>query len=209
VILAASVAATAQIAADLSGRIAALGSSCFQRQASRVAPHSRQTRLCKLRVAARRRSRGGAPRLKRRRRSIEKMIGLFERAAYFPLAAILCVHAAIAQVQLIVDGSGADIPDAVRQEIFELVTDNFRDPLSSQFRRLQRAAKPNRYCGEVNTRNMYGAYGGFKPFLVVLEPDSMSVDVLPSDDSRPKLSDAEVKAKLLAMKAAGCRFGAK
>jgi hypothetical protein len=137
------------------------------------------------------------------------MVGSFHRGALLPLATTVCLYAASANAQVIVDGSGADIPDSVRQEIFELVTDNFRDPLSSQFRRLHRASKANRYCGEVNTRNMYGAYVGFKPFLVVLEPDSKSADVLPSEDSRPKVSDAEARAKLLAMKAAGCRVGAK
>ena len=137
------------------------------------------------------------------------MLGSFRKGPLLLLAMTACLYAASANAQMIVDGSGADIPDSVRQDIFEPVTDNFRDPLSSQFRRLHRASKPNAFCGEVNTRNMYGAYVGFKPFLVALEPNAMSADVLPSDDGRPKPSDAEVRAKLLAMKAAGCRVGAK
>jgi len=137
------------------------------------------------------------------------MIGSFRKGAAFLVAAAACLHAASAPAQSVVDGSGGDLPDSVRQEIFELVTDDFRDPMSSQFRRLQRGGKPNVYCGEVNTRNMYGAYVGFKPFMVALDPTSKSVDIIPSDDGRPKVSGAEVRTKLQAMKAAGCRFGAK
>jgi hypothetical protein len=137
------------------------------------------------------------------------MVGLSRGGALAALAVIACLGATPADAQMVVDGSGGDIPDSVRQEIFDLVTDSFRDPMSSQFRRLQRASKPNRYCGEVNTRNMYGAYIGFKPFVVVLEPDSKSVDVLPGDDGRPKLSDVETRARLAAMKNAGCQFGTK
>jgi len=127
------------------------------------------------------------------------MIGWLRKGAAVLLAVATCLAAAAVNAQSIVDGTGDDLPDSVRQEIFELVTDSFRDPLSSQFR----------YCGEVNTRNMYGAYVGFKPFVVTLEPDAKSVDIIPSDDGRPKPSDAEVRTKLQAMKAAGCRFGPK
>lgn len=137
------------------------------------------------------------------------MIGWLRKGAAVLLAVATCLAAAAVNAQSIVDGSGEDLPDSVRQEIFELVTDSFRDPLSSQFRRMQRGAKPNVYCGEVNTRNMYGAYVGFKPFVVTLEPDAKSVDIIPSDDGRPKPSDAEVRTKLQAMKTAGCHFGPK
>jgi hypothetical protein len=133
------------------------------------------------------------------------MLGSVRGGALGALAVAAFLCATPANAQMIVDGSGGHIPDFVRQEIFELVTDGFRDPLSSQFRRLHLANKPNSYCGEVNTRNMYGAYIGFKPFVVVLEPNSKSVDILPGDDGRPKLSDAETRARLTAMKNAGCQ----
>jgi hypothetical protein len=137
------------------------------------------------------------------------MIGWFREGAALWLATAACLYAMSAHAQSVVDGSGGDLPDSVRQEILELVTDDFRDPLSSQFRRLQRGDRPHVYCGEVNTRNLYGAYIGFKPFMVTLEADSKGVDIIPSDDKSPKVSDAEVRNKLQAMKAAGCRFGAK
>src|SRR4249919_2305501 len=89
------------------------------------------------------------------RRWVQTMLGSFRKGPLLLLAMTACLYAASANAQMIVDGSGADIPDSVRQDIFELVTDNFRDPLSSQFRRLHRASKPNAFCGEVNTRNMY------------------------------------------------------
>jgi hypothetical protein len=152
---------------------------------------------------------GAVSRFGGRKKVGSAMIGWIRKGAALLLATAACLYAASAHAQSIVDGSGGDLPDSVRQEIFELVTDDFRDPLSSQFRRLQRGSKPNVYCGEVNTRNMYGAYVGFKPFMVILEPTAKSVDIIPSDDTRPKVSDAEVRAKLQAMKAAGCRFGTK
>lgn len=134
------------------------------------------------------------------------MAGSFWNGVILLVALAACLHAPFARAQLVVDESGGRLPDEVRQEIFELVTENFRDPMSSQFRRLHRAGKPNRYCGEVNTRNMYGAYGGFKPFIVVMEPDRRSADVIPNDEP-PKLKEPELKAKLQAMKDAGCQFG--
>lgn len=137
------------------------------------------------------------------------MDGSSRTRAIFLGAIVLGLPMAAANAQFVVDGTGGDIPDAVRQEVFELVTENFRDPLTSQFRRLHRASAPNRYCGEVNTRNMYGAYGGFKPFLVVLDDNNKSVEMLPLDEGGAKPREADQRAKLAAMKNAGCRFGAK
>lgn len=134
------------------------------------------------------------------------MLGPSIHGTSLSLAIIASLFAAGAMAQTIVDGSGMRLTDEIRQEIFERVTEDFRDPLSSQFRRLHRASKPGRYCGEVNTRNLYGAYGGFKPFLVVLEPEFKSVDVLPEEDIK-KENTEEIATKLQAMKDEGCQFG--
>lgn len=135
------------------------------------------------------------------------MVMTFRNRALIVLATATCLVAAPARTQVIVDGSGTDLSDAVRQDIFDLVTENFRDPLSTQFRRLHKADKPNRYCGEVNTRNMYGALVGFKPFVVVLDGNQPTVEIVPSDDDVPKPSAAVVKAKRQIIEDAGCHIG--
>lgn len=135
------------------------------------------------------------------------MIVTFRNRALIVLAVAMCLDAAPARAQMIVDGSGTDLPDIVRQDIFDLVTENFRDPMSAQFRRLHKADKPNRYCGEVNTRNMYGALVGFKPFVVIIDGDRETVEIVPSDDNIPKPSAAEVKAKRQIVEDAGCHPG--
>jgi hypothetical protein len=135
------------------------------------------------------------------------MIVTFRNRALVVVAIAMCLDAAPARAQMIIDGSGTNLPDTVRQDIFDLVTENFRDPLSAQFRRLHKADKPNRYCGEVNTRNMYGALAGFKPFVVILEGDRQTVEIVPSDDAVPKPSAAAVKAKRQIIENAGCHIG--
>lgn len=135
------------------------------------------------------------------------MIVPFCNRALIVLAIAMCLDAGPTRAQMIVDSSGVDLPDSVRQDIFDLVTENFRDPLSTQFRRLHKADKPNRYCGEVNTRNMYGALVGFKPFVVVLEGSLPTVEIVPSDDDIPKPSSAVVKAKRQIIEDAGCHVG--
>jgi hypothetical protein len=135
------------------------------------------------------------------------MIVTFRNRVLIVLAIAMCLDAAPAGAQMIIDGSGTNLPDTVRQDIFDLVTENFRDPLSTQFRRLHRADKPNRYCGEVNTRNMYGALAGFKPFVVIIEDGRETVEIVPSDDAVPKPSAAEVKAKRKVIEDAGCHIG--
>ena len=47
-------------------------------------------------------------------------------------------------------------------EVKSAVTADFKDPASSQFRNLK--VKLASLCGEVNSKNSYGAYTGFKRF---------------------------------------------
>lgn len=46
----------------------------------------------------------------------------------------------------------------------ELVSYGLRDPSSAQYRNV--AARAGAVCGEVNGKNAYGAYAGFKHFIV-------------------------------------------
>lgn len=135
------------------------------------------------------------------------MIGTNQNRALMVLALTVCLDAAPVRAQMIVDDSATALPATVRQDIFDLVTENFRDPLSAQFRRLHKSNKPNRYCGEVNTRNMYGALVGFKPFVVIIGGEQPTVEIVPSDDDVPKPSSAVVKAKRQLIEDAGCQIG--
>lgn len=46
----------------------------------------------------------------------------------------------------------------------EKVTAGFKDPASTQFRSIKLVGSGVGFCGELNTKNGYGAYDGFKPF---------------------------------------------
>jgi hypothetical protein len=52
------------------------------------------------------------------------------------------------------------------------VADAFKDPASAQFRALSVATDANglkKVCGQVNAKNSYGGYVGFRPFAYLLE----------------------------------------
>lgn len=77
---------------------------------------------------------------------------------------------------LLPSGSKAKTVDAVAATGAEkAASDQMKDPSSSQFRNLRvrpAAAPENRVvCGEINAKNSYGGYVGFKPFLLHVSPD--------------------------------------
>ena len=62
-----------------------------------------------------------------------------------------------------------DDPISVGKELADKivvdVSDQFTDPVSTQLRRLRPSERyEGTICGEVNTKNQYGGYVGFKPF---------------------------------------------
>jgi hypothetical protein len=57
--------------------------------------------------------------------------------------------------------------DEAFSEAQEAVRRDLRDPESAQFRDVKRCDKPNAIQGEVNAKNAYGGYTGFKPFIYV------------------------------------------
>ncbi|MHC9086261.1 hypothetical protein ACYX7E_14715 [Luteimonas sp. RIT-PG2_3] len=66
------------------------------------------------------------------------------------------------------------------QALRAAVTENFKDPASAQFRRLELVSGPDSpqknpgegiYCGEVNAKNSLGAYVGFMPFMAAILGD--------------------------------------
>lgn len=70
--------------------------------------------------------------------------------------------------------------DKVEQVAKEGITKNFNDPSSVQYRNVTTTAEspqsPYRTtCGELNAKNQYGAYIGFKKFVVVTEMQNYQV----------------------------------
>lgn len=58
-------------------------------------------------------------------------------------------------------------------ETKRLITKDFKDPESARFRSVQGYRLSNRelaVCGEVNGRNSYGAYVGYKKFYIRIRP---------------------------------------
>jgi hypothetical protein len=53
------------------------------------------------------------------------------------------------------------------KEAKEAVRYGLKDPDSAQFRELRRCARNDGVEGEVNSKNSYGAYAGFEPFIYV------------------------------------------
>ncbi len=84
------------------------------------------------------------------------------------LAAIFLMTAS-ASAQVIVDKpKGAD--DNLAKQIASDVADQFTDPVSTQIRRIRPSEDyEGSFCGEVNTKNQYGGYVGFKPFRYIVD----------------------------------------
>lgn len=92
--------------------------------------------------------------------------GVFSRTLY--RCAITLGSAAVTFGLLSV---GNDTIDRDRME--EAVANHLRDPSSAQFRNIRGTGES--YCGEVNGKNGFGAYAGFRRFIystgtVTLEP---------------------------------------
>ncbi|NNU59725.1 hypothetical protein [Ochrobactrum soli] len=69
---------------------------------------------------------------------------------------------------LIDDPIGID--RALADQITAHVSDQFTDPVATQVRRLRPSDKfEGSVCGEVNTKNQFGGYVGFKPFRYIID----------------------------------------
>lgn len=72
----------------------------------------------------------------------------------------------------------------------KLVAHSLRDPASAQFRDV--VEHGGAVCGEVNGKNGFGAYAGFKHFIVVDDQVTVELD-LPSEALSPGISRAAVR----------------
>ncbi|MFD2650557.1 hypothetical protein [Brucella rhizosphaerae] len=86
---------------------------------------------------------------------------------------LLLISAALmsssAYSQTIVD-KVSDLDAALANQIAADVSENFSDPLSTQIRRLKKSTThDDSICGQVNTKNQYGGYIGFKSFRYITD----------------------------------------
>ncbi|WP_154668645.1 hypothetical protein [Rhizobium leucaenae] len=95
---------------------------------------------------------------------------------------IAALIAGTAHAQQIVDASGKAIDEKVTKAMFSALTSEAKDPLSAQFIDLRFAkSRPELVCGEVNLKNSFGAYTGFKPFGFNTEYNNLLMDQNLSD----------------------------
>lgn len=73
-----------------------------------------------------------------------------------------------AHAQVVVDESMPFMEQAVVKKAITAVADEFPDPIATQFRHLK-LQPDGSICGQVNTKNLQGAYVGFKPFKFIPE----------------------------------------
>lgn len=59
------------------------------------------------------------------------------------------------------------VEDPLVDEAKQAVLHDLRDPGSAEFRNVAHCAKPDGIMGEVNSRNAYGGFAGFEPFIYV------------------------------------------
>lgn len=92
---------------------------------------------------------------------------------------------------------------AQRKALYASVTEEFKDPGSAQFRKVVLVDGANAktkgegiYCGEVNAKNSYGAYAGFKPFIAaVLGTGAFTINVAHDADSTAVVTELCRRAK--------------
>lgn len=74
-----------------------------------------------------------------------------------------------ASAQSIID-EPKEVDATLAKQIAVDVADQFTDPLTTQLRRIHPlSTHEGVICGEVNTKNLYGGYVGFKPFRYIVD----------------------------------------
>lgn len=85
--------------------------------------------------------------------------------------------ALVALAGMILTGCGKSDIDRAR----EAVAEKLNDPRSAQFRN-ERSEKGGWVCGEVNGKNAFGGYIGFKRYTVTWMPDGSNVVALEGEN---------------------------
>lgn len=84
----------------------------------------------------------------------------------------------------------APVTRAERAQIERITADQLKDPGAAQFRNIQRVnatltdqTRQNYVCGEVNGKNLYGAYTGFKVFRGKFIGDRFFLDIITNHET--------------------------
>jgi hypothetical protein len=116
----------------------------------------------------------------------------------------LCATIALAAVSISAAPKRRAAPANPNQAIIaharQAVADATRDPLAAQFRSLSVVTDGDgnrKVCGQLNAKNAYGGYVGFRPFAYLLELGDV---VIAPDDDDP---ERNTKNRL----GSGCGFG--
>lgn len=92
---------------------------------------------------------------------------------------------------------GEEIPSLLSEEekssIREAVKRDLKDPDSAKFRWNPNKLHGVAYCGFVNSRNSYGGYVGFSPFMVFFDKRRQIDNVEIADDPDAVMSEAVLK----------------
>lgn len=87
--------------------------------------------------------------------------------------------------QEIVDGSEANVPGGILDEILSQFAGVVKDPSSLQLRKLAKFQPPGAdydgYCGEFNAKNSFGGYVGFGRFIYLPKHGRLNLNVLAAD----------------------------
>ena len=70
----------------------------------------------------------------------------------------------------------SDIEQELRRILIQY--SSLKDPFSVQFRGVETQLEDSLYCGELNSKNSYGAYSGWSKFAIKKEPNSSAPKIL-------------------------------
>lgn len=78
--------------------------------------------------------------------------------------------------------SEEDLKIAKIEKFQSKASDTFSDPKSTIFRNTKLLLSGNLFCGEVNSKNQYGGYIGFKRFAIKSDGDIIIINNIPNAD---------------------------
>lgn len=93
------------------------------------------------------------------------------------IALTFSIAASSVQGQEFKDSTETVLTADQKAALLSLLLTNVTDPFSTQIVRLhQSSTKPDNYCGFLNSKNLNGAYTGFKPFRFIPDGPRIYVD---------------------------------
>lgn len=99
----------------------------------------------------------------------------------FGFAALTYLFSAMFVSAEVLDGSDAALSAGTWTDAQAVLVNELRDPTSALFQNLKvishksRDSRPTHICGEINGKNGFGGYAGFKPFLYEINTKSVNI----------------------------------